>query len=186
MCGLKPSRRLPDSWAQYVTPFVGVWIETFSSCFKFKIHASHPSWVCGLKPGSTFCSSPSLRVTPFVGVWIETSFALRCKHKQSGHTLRGCVDWNTPPEEKGKARLSHPSWVCGLKLTVEVANSYQFGHTLRGCVDWNMKKLFPLPEGPRSHPSWVCGLKPRNRTKSLLPKASHPSWVCGYKWVDKV
>ena len=32
-----------------VTPFVGVWIETFRVAHSEKWVESHPSWVCGLK-----------------------------------------------------------------------------------------------------------------------------------------
>ena len=56
------------------------------------------------------------------------------------HTLRGCVDWNVyfdtapaslPPK-------SHPSWVCGLKLNINLKFARKIlSHTLRGCVDWN-------------------------------------------------
>ena len=52
-------------------------------------------------------------VTPFVGVWIETC----------GMTLY-----------KLKA-LSHPSWVCGLKLASSLSIATRACHTLRGCVD---------------------------------------------------
>ena len=58
--------------SMYVTPFVGVWIETSYAVDLQNRIESHPSWVCGLKlqlyrPLSFACS-----VTPFVGVWIET------------------------------------------------------------------------------------------------------------------
>ena len=54
----------------YVTPFVGVWIET--------IDATNDAsrWT----------------VTPFVGVWIETFWAMPKEVGHGGHTLRGCVD----------------------------------------------------------------------------------------------
>ena len=52
-----------------VTPFVGVWIETCRSCADRLQLPSHPSWVCGLKPT----------------VYAE----LRAR---ACHTLRGCVD----------------------------------------------------------------------------------------------
>ena len=77
--------------------------------------------------------------------------------------------------------MSHPSWVCGLKL----------------------KKELKLYSGNASHPSWVCGLKQQNvagqpscskvtpfvgvwieTTSTLwytLIVKSHPSWVCGMK-----
>ena len=80
-------------FAEYaVTPFVGVWIETFGQCQKNTLG----------------------RVTPFVGVWIETEFktsydryngshpswvcGLKRETNQANrdiaerHTLRGCVD----------------------------------------------------------------------------------------------
>ena len=31
--------------------------------------------------------------------------------------------------------MSHPAWVCGLKLTAPTGMAIAFGHTLRGCVD---------------------------------------------------
>ena len=69
-------------------------------------------------------------VTPFVGVWIETDFI-----------YSSITYW-----------LSHPSWVCGLKLGLPV-----------------MTKLFCV-----SHPSWVCGLKPVYSAVSLLRSVVTP------------
>ena len=54
-------------------------------------------------------------VTPFVGVWIET------RYTQLYYDFV----------------MSHPSWVCGLKLSCMI---------LSGIIT-------------QSHPSWVCGLK---------------------------
>ena len=54
-------------------------------------------------------------VTPFVGVWIET-----------------ITDFDSL-----SASVSHPSWVCGLKLRLSIINLSLI----------------------KSHPSWVCGLK---------------------------
>ena len=51
VCGLKPELDSIGMQTQYVTPFVGVWIETADFCA-----------CCN-------CSG----VTPFVGVWIETA-----------------------------------------------------------------------------------------------------------------
>ena len=53
----------------FVTPFVGVWIETQYDVAAKAFTKSHPSWVCGLKQTEDY----GLRYT-------------------SGHTLRGCVD----------------------------------------------------------------------------------------------
>ena len=56
----------------YVTPYVGVWIETSPQASIPSTPASHPTWVCGLKP-----------------LDMVITLSLFC------HTLRGCVDWNT-------------------------------------------------------------------------------------------
>ena len=77
-----------------VTPFVGVWIETpFTGTYDFNI-LSHPSWVCGLKLAKQVLLWLVLGVTPFVGVWIETSVFVCDGYRLCRHTLRGCVDWN--------------------------------------------------------------------------------------------
>ena len=55
-----------------VTPFVGVWIETYYKNHLVYYEGSHPSWVCGLKQGN-WALPIDLAVTPFVGVWIETT-----------------------------------------------------------------------------------------------------------------
>ena len=56
--------------------------------------------------------------------------------------------------------LSHPAWVCGLKLQ---------------CPYQPIRKR-------RSHPAWVCGLKPKiGKDIGAVPVLSHPAWVCGLK-----
>ena len=75
-------------------------------------------------------------------------------------TLRGCVDWNTQvikwnrwqrlshptwvrglkPQHKYAVltiRMSHPTWVRGLKHSASSTTTWTSGRTLRGCVDWN-------------------------------------------------
>ena len=139
VCGLKHVYDRKNLSRPGVTPFVGVWIETANSTYvRWKRY-----------------------VTPFVGVWIETSTRLnlvrrsrshtlrgcvdwnlktwRLKLTKSGHTLRGCVDWNSRAVQKmGRKTVSHPSWVCGLKLIIFTEDNILMGHTLRGCVDWNI------------------------------------------------
>ena len=58
VCGLKHAEDKPIEIGDIVTPFVGVWIETFS-CL----------------PCQSTC-----QVTPFVGVWIETSIVRVLHH----------------------------------------------------------------------------------------------------------
>ena len=99
-------------------------------------------------------------VTPFVGVWIETVNDYISCYLGTCHTLRGCVDWNLLILVLSQRLiLSHPSWVCGLKLGI--CNS--------------------LEEVVTSHPSWVCGLKLGLLVMTLISWMSHPSWVCGLK-----
>ena len=78
-----------------------------------------------------------MEVTPYVGVWIETKIRIGAE-----------LDIR-----------SHPTWVCGLKLT---------------------KPLNTLAD-KMSHPTWVCGLKLVRGGRYLRKKESHPTWVCGLK-----
>ncbi len=64
-----------------VTPFVGVWIETTRRCGSTKMATSHPSWVCGLKRNILASLENARTVTPFVGVWIETDYFRNIKYK---------------------------------------------------------------------------------------------------------
>ena len=143
-----------------VTPFVGVWIETLQWRGAIAYALSHPSWVCGLKHDrrveAIWKTSHTLRGCVD---WNRNNFAEDLNILS--HTLRGCVDWNNvDPEEEEDIpvtpfvgvwietlirlqmrfiRMSHPSWVCGLKHQT-------YGAAVEGFV---------------SHPSWVCGLKLR-------------------------
>ena len=168
---------------------MGVWIETLFICTSRPRAGSHPTWVCGLKLKNVeygkekAMSHPTWvcglkqwwgehvyrqPVTPYVGVWIETSIIIFFKVRKS-HTLRGCVDWNNVIGKKRCGVWSHPTWVCGLKLSnlplMRMASKvtpyvgvwietpwyllYLFlpgSHTLRGCVDWNTHMwLFSKP-----------------------------------------
>ncbi len=104
-----------DGHTAQVTPFVGVWIETMYDGERCIYGVSHPSWVCGLKPCRCYRISNRKGVTPFVGVWIETLMGVNLF----------------------KIFESHPSWVCGLKHRLYTHHR----------------------KSPLSHPSWVCGLK---------------------------
>ena len=69
VCGLKLRDRTKSLLSKEVTPFVGVWIETYPHTSISNHGKSHPSWVCGLKHLLIFLLLD-----------------------QSRHTLRGCVD----------------------------------------------------------------------------------------------
>ena len=56
---------------------------------------------------------------------------------------------------------SHPTWVCGLKLS---------------CIEDYLVDI-------ESHPTWVCGLKLPNSVSLTKRSMSHPTWVCGLKLV---
>ena len=86
----------------YVTPCMGVWIETSITVEKRRRE----------------------RVTPCMGVWIETFWAMPKRNGVWGHTLYGCVDWNT------------------LLLSVFILF---LSHTLYGCVDWNTVNVREIP-----------------------------------------
>ena len=146
VCGLKLPRTVLPAHGLWVTPFVGVWIETSVQ--------SAPD------VGST--------VTPFVGVWIETCDREEERHQHQvtpfvgvwietyGEQIRNRFGFVTPfvgvwIETDGRLRLalyfrSHPSWVCGLKLV------------------W----IYQSVSIYKSHPSWVCGLKPSEGSYTWL------------------
>ena len=54
---------------------------------------------------------------------------------------------------------SHPTWVCGLKLS--------------NACDYT--------SASKSHPTWVCGLKHPFTILYDNSMVSHPTWVCGLK-----
>ncbi len=70
VCGLKPYKERFPVAVCYVTPCVGVWIET----------------------NEEKTVKASIVVTPCVGVWIETLCQTTDIGNTYGHTLRGCVD----------------------------------------------------------------------------------------------
>ena len=79
----------------FVTPYVGVWIET----------------------DILLEDRARQYVTPYVGVWIETFLSILSSMRCASHTLRGCVDWNLKSSRLPFGQYkSHPTWVCGLKL----------------------------------------------------------------------
>ena len=106
MCGLMV-------YVLFVTPCVGVWIETVAFICDDVERKSHPAWVCGLKPATSFTSSGISLSHP---AWV-------CGLKP--HCSRGRRRW--PP--------SHPAWVCGLKQMSRLVRAVDGSHTLRGCVD---------------------------------------------------
>ena len=62
-------------------------------------------------------------------------------------------------EQNNRLERSHPTWVCGLKQSVDQQ----------------------IEEQLKSHPTWVCGLKHPIRQLRYWIVGSHPTWVCGLK-----
>ena len=123
---------------------------------------SHPSWVCGLKQEKTTKNQTFLRHTLRGCVdWNSPIFILNlCR---ASHTLRGCVDWNILQRTNVLLQPSHTLRGCvdWNKLIQTILIEIE-SHTLRGCVDWNLSLQPHKTAFAASHPSWVCGLKLEN------------------------
>ena len=147
-------------FAEYaVTPFVGVWIETRCRLRPCRLAVSHPSWVCGLKQNNKIQKQWRRKVTPFVGVWIETTIFIFIVSDSEVTPFVGVWIETVPVLYLPLMRLSHPSWVCGLKHYPAAEDHHDH----------------------QSHPSWVCGLKQERYATMDGSELSHPSWVCGLK-----
>ena len=78
-------------FAQKVTPFVGVWIETAWALLTLACCKSHPSWVCGLK--QLLDNETSLLSASHPSWVCGLKLAIiNGKCASASHTLRGCVD----------------------------------------------------------------------------------------------
>ncbi len=118
MCGLKQFRQFVIDPAGAVTPYVGVWIETF------------PRWLLQILP----------YVTPYVGVWIETQGFLAGYYRWNGVTPYVGVWIETACNMIRKTRCSVTPYV-GVWIETSKSNCSKKrkpSHTLRGCVDWNI------------------------------------------------
>ena len=137
VCGLKLS--LPaKTWRTLpVTPFVGVWIETYSE----------------ISP--CFC----LRVTPFVGVWIETILFVCIAIRVASHPSWVCGLKRPYHLTIADSVKSHPSWVCGLKhqKTYKIAKVRKVTPFVGVWIETTSTLWYTLIV--KSHPSWVCGMK---------------------------
>ena len=118
VCGLKHMRTFLFVMDIVVTPFVGVWIETWCPT---------PNW-------------EDKFVTPFVGVWIETGNAYEYLYSRFCHTLRGCVDWNARAHSGRRWSEVTPFVGVWIETLVSLTPIISLRcHTLRGCVDWNLQ-----------------------------------------------
>ena len=148
----------------YVTPFVGVWIETFRGrrlwrsglshtlrgCVDWNPNCrlnpekqvpSHPSWVCGLKHEWQRAASNRPGRHTLRGCVDWNKDARDNAYEKVGHTLRGCVDWNRRWQPNKAVSQSHTLRGCvDWNLCFCLFTSIECCHTLRGCVDWNHVK----------------------------------------------
>ena len=67
----------------------------------------------GLKPAADVKAKAVADVAPLVGAWIETLTLIK----------------------RLTIKLSHPSWVRGLKLSFKDGEDFNYCRTPRGCVD---------------------------------------------------
>ena len=97
-----------------VAPYVGAWIETLHRMCHKKILKVAPYVGAWIETYDEVILSKDERVAPYVGAWIETIMG----------------------NAQSPARESHPMWVRGLKLLINVAVLMPFrSRTLCGCVD---------------------------------------------------
>ena len=75
---------------------------------------------------------------------------------------------------------SHPVWVCGLKLSVLVGELVVLVTPCMG-VWIETARMLVLIDLFQSHPVWVCGLKLSLSQMQRGQYPSHPVWVCGLK-----
>ena len=119
-------------------------------------------------------------VTPFVGVWIETAQRARLEAAGMSHPSWVC---GLKLEMCGLfiiSIMSHPSWVCGLKPEMDSIGMQQTVTPFVG-VWIETAQRARLEAAGMSHPSWVCGLKLEMCGLFIISIMSHPSWVCGLK-----
>ena len=123
----------PVNHSTIVTPCVGVWIETRHNPRRDLHQESHPAWVCGLK---------------------QQLCCFQC-YKFFGHTLRGCVDWNSRISDILCCDIVTPCVGVWIETLEKRRYHVAVRHTLRGCVDWNLLGD-DIRSGERSHTLRGC------------------------------
>ena len=103
--------------SKYVTPRVGVWIETVVLSNERFTHLSLPAWECGLKLLYLMRELGLRWVTPRVGVWIETYVLVR----QMQVVPKSLPAWECGLKQVAIGYVCYtypslPAWECGLKL----------------------------------------------------------------------
>ena len=137
VCGLKQGWKGSGRWKMGSHPAWVCGLKQFERVPCVSLSQSHPAWVCGLKHKLSSIFAFVIVVTPCVGVWIETLSERKDKFR-SGHTLRGCVDWNSMTKGTGGTIIRHTLRGCvDWNKSTAISRQPKRSHTLRGCVDWN-------------------------------------------------
>ena len=99
-----------------------------------------------------------MMVTPCVGVWIETQYGSVAVLPSIVTPCVGVWIETTSQYSVAYDQLSHPAWVCGLKLMLLLVS---LAPVVTPCVGvWIETNRFKaLCRLTVSHPAWVCGLK---------------------------
>ena len=187
-----------------VTPFVGVWIETWAGSTNRLRHCSHTLRGCVDWNKLSSISSCSVSSHTLRGCVDWNKYRVKERRTIVCHTLRGCVDWNnfvsvfhiflcvTPFVGVWIETIPNPSNL----IAVE-------GHTLRGCVDWNnidysydlkvidvtpfvgvwIETSTIIPDSFKGNVTPFVGvwIETAGSRICLENPVSHPSWVCGLK-----
>ena len=188
----------------FVTPFVGVWIETPLPVRQLADWNVTPFVGVWIETTSLRLSSVWILVTPFVGVWIETDGTTETEKARGRHTLRGCVDWNfreplhvlgccvTPFVGVWIETCFCPLLPCRRYVTPFVGVWIETeGGEHKGSVQW----VTPFVGGWIETTEVPCLLRDSachtlrgcvdwNNFKDVPSEVyakSHPSWVCGLK-----
>ena len=115
VCGLKLLANLLLRMKDRVTPFTGVWIETFGNMQKSWLVESHTLYGCVDWNWPDTSTDRSWTSHTLYGC-VDWNILVQSKQIPSCHTLYGCVDWNhIRGEEQFETIWSHPLRVCGLK-----------------------------------------------------------------------
>ena len=142
-----------------VTPCVGVWIETTSLHGGTCCFPSHPAWVCGLKLAYQKIYYDFF-VTPCVGVWIETVVNGRC-YNFGGVTP--CVGvWIETLSCHVNLNYLNVTPCVGVWIETPNAMISRGLNPVTPCVGvWiETDSVWSFDQLILSHPAWVCGLKP--------------------------
>ena len=100
----------------WVTPCMGVWIETGNMLEHLNPIKSHPVWVCGLK---LWHCPKKQRLVLSHPVWVcGLKLSLRIINLSliKSHPVWVCGLKQARDKTVNRAVMSHPVWVCGLKL----------------------------------------------------------------------